>query len=205
MNALWVWRNRNCSVSFWWELLYWMNNLCNCCLLLCRAWILPDRCVWRAVSVCSDCTNTSVVHPLLNLVSSQIVIPASFVFPIAGWVQAECLGRAGLDPLLYTQPLSGPEIALLCPHSWHFHFTDITLCLHWPKMPTYALATRQLSSSLAIQLVFLYRNNWGHMILIQRRICSISLLWFRHLRGKKKKACDPRRRYPWRHVRLEFG
>lgn len=161
MNALWVWRNRNCSVSFWWELLYWMNNLCNCCLLVCRAWILPDRCAWRAVSVCSDCTNTSVVHPLLNLVSSQIVIPASFVFPIAGWVQAECLGRAGLDPLLYTQPLSGPEIALLCPHSWHFHFTDITLCLHWPKMPTYALATRQLSSSLAISACFALQKQLG--------------------------------------------
>lgn len=161
MNALWVWRNRNFSVSFWWELLYWMNNLCNCCLLVCRAWILPDRCVWRAVSVCSDCTNTSVVHPLLNLVSSQTVIPASFVFPIAGWVQAQCLGRAGLDPLLCTQPLSGPEIALLCLHSWHFHFTDITLCLHWPKMPTYALATRQLSSSLAISACFALQKQLG--------------------------------------------
>lgn len=67
MNALWVWRNRNCSVSFWWELLYWMNNLCNCCLLVCRAWILPDRCAWRAVSVCSDCTNTSCSASPLKL------------------------------------------------------------------------------------------------------------------------------------------
>lgn len=67
MNALWVWRNRNCSVSFWWELLYWMNNLCNCCLLVCHAWILPDRCVWRAVSVCSDCTNTSCSASPLKL------------------------------------------------------------------------------------------------------------------------------------------
>lgn len=54
------------------------------------------------------------------------------------------------------------------------------------------------------QRVFLFRGNQGNMGLIQR-ICSISLVWFRHSGGKMKTECDPWRKCLHRHVRLEFG
>lgn len=109
LNALWLWRNRNGSVSFWWKLLYWMNNLCNCCILVCRAWVLPGRCVWRTVSVCSDCTNTSCSVSPLKL--SEYLLKLSSQHPLCFPWQAECRMsgpccvslRAVLHPLLCTQ------------------------------------------------------------------------------------------------------
>lgn len=206
MNALWLWRNRNGRVSFWWELLHWMNNLCNCCLLVCRAWILPDRCVWRTVSDCGDCTNTSCSASPLKL--SEYLLKWSSLrpwsFPRQG-VQAECLGHAGSASVPSCTLCSALRDSSPLPSLiWHLYFTDVTTCLDWPKMPNKHWPKGSSHLPWLPQPVFHSRNNQGHMILIQTRICSISLLWFRHLGGKEKKECDPWR-YSSRRVKLEFG
>lgn len=163
MNALWLWRNRNGRVSFWWELLHWMNNLCNCCLLVCRAWILPDRCVWTTVSDCGDCTNTSCSASPLKL--SEYLLKWSSLrpwsFPRQG-VQAECLGHAGSASVPSCTLCSALRDSSPLPSLiWHLYFTDVTTCLDWPKMPTQALAKRQLSSTLAASACFPFQKQSG--------------------------------------------
>jgi len=41
------------------------------------------------------------------------------------------------------------------------------------------------------QPIFLFRGSQGHVILIQGRICPVSLLLIRPLGGNKKNECDP--------------
>lgn len=178
--------------------------------------VMPESCLIRLCKELDLSAVTAqillVVHPLLNLVSilsnSPLGIPC---LSMAGWVQAECLGCAGSASVLSCALCSAlslvcTEIALLRPRLFGI-FTSQT----WPRACidlNYQHKHLPKGSShlpWLPQPVFLFRNNQGHMILIQRRICSISLLWFRHLGGKEKKECDPWRRYPWRCVQLEFG
>lgn len=65
-----LWRNRSCSVGYWWEFWQGMGSLCNCCLFGGCAWTLPDRCVYRAVDVGMNTRILCVVTHLLNFVTS---------------------------------------------------------------------------------------------------------------------------------------
>lgn len=101
--------------------------------------VMPESCL---IGLCEELDLSAVtaqillvVHPLLNLSIFSNCHPGILcLFPVAGWVQAECLGHAGFSlgaivhPLLCTQP-----------------------CLH----------QRLLSSALASLALSLHRHNHG--------------------------------------------
>lgn len=100
-----------------------------------------------------------VVYPPLNLVSSPVVTPASLVFPMAGWVQADCLGHGA--PFALHSALSA-QTALLCPRLFGI-FTSHTQPRAWIDQTCQHRHLPKGSSPLPWlpQPVFLFRDNWG--------------------------------------------
>lgn len=159
--------------------------------------VVPESCL---TGVCQELYLSAVtaqilllVHPLLNLMSIFSNCPPRI--PCLSLSAAECLGHAGSASVPLCTVCSA--LSLVCTRNPSPLPSLRCQQKHWPEGSSHL--------PWLPQPVFLFRNNQGHMILIQRRICSISLLWFRHLGGKEKKECDPWRRYRWRCVRLEFG
>lgn len=134
--------------------------------------VMPESCL---IGLCKELDLSAVtaqtllvVHPLLNLVSilsnSPPGIPClSHGRLSAGRASGPCWISLGavVHPLLCTQPCLHRDCSALRSLIWHFHFTDITTCLHWPKMPTWALAKRQLSSVLAASACFPFQKQSG--------------------------------------------
>lgn len=104
--------------------------------------VVPENCL---IGVCEELYLSAVTaqillvaHLLLDLVSIFSNCHPSIPCPShgrlnAGRRSAPCWISLGaiVHPVLYTGHCS-PLLSLI----WHFHFTDATMCLDWPKMPT---------------------------------------------------------------------